>query len=936
MPTDKSAHKTEIILHCGDLQFTYRVNGGVELFYKGIPVLQGSSLWIMNPGWVSRIYGVPDRPGLLEDAEILTVDGGYDLIIHHHTNPVNESPFTGKEVYQLRPNSSYRITLEGQVKNRPAFVMEWLVGGLNPYLFLNKNAQVQYPDGSGSSIEFPLNARGSSVNESTFAKGFQTIRTDSRLGEITIESSLNPNLIFFDFRKNQWAVEGKPVFWLGMTETPLPGNQPFRYSLSIQFTQSIKQDMTVHPTWESDEEIIYTPTARVPRHDPQYFIPEPKQWKFTGEDYPIGDNSLIWVKDPDNKDIKSSLDFLNQELSKYYGKTLPICGHNELPPWTMVITDKQSINSIQLPEIQNHKEGYSLLTDTLAVKLKANHPKGFFYGITTLAQSNKIDLVRCYYKGVVINDWPSLDFRGVHLFTGKDNPSEITHMVRNVLARYKINTLIWECEYLVWDCHPELAHPEYAMTKKDAQQVIQTCQHNQVEIVPLVQSLGHSEWIFSNGYNLDLAEDPEHPYAYNPTNPKSYDFIFEVYREALDLFKPRYFHIGHDEVTTEGRFPWRSKDTGKSITELVLGDIEILYNWFKSHQVQIMMWFDMYIMRGEAPDATNAPSMEEALYRRKKLPKDIIATDWHYATVEPEKYSSIGILKKEGFPVIGAAWDQPGNIRNLALACIQNKALGFIQTTWAGFTFSVESNEKAWNQYWAYIWAADYAWSGRREIPQELPYNARQLFLDQWFEKPVLRQSQPGFHINLDPLVNTPLQDTIQQNQWVGLGPELDLRHFNGSSDLESETLFRISELNGLPAAIMLEGQFNPKGDYPGQVILKLNGIYCQEWHFLLTCSFPAGDNRKVASVLFRYCDGTEYLHPLIYGKDVFAFSDIRCSRNTRLAWTGKTQSGQLAALNEWICYLPHSSKRISELVFQSENTETALLVLAVTGVTES
>ncbi len=88
-----------------------------------------------------------------------------------------------------------------------------------------------------------------------------------------------------------------------------------------------------------------------------------------------------------------------------------------------------------------------------------------------------------------------------------------------------MNTLIWECEYLKWDSHPEIHHSTYGMDKSDALQVIDAARDRFIEIIPLVQSLGHCEWIFANGQHLDRAEDPASAPAYCPTNPDTYTFI---------------------------------------------------------------------------------------------------------------------------------------------------------------------------------------------------------------------------------------------------------------------------------------------------------------------------------------------------------------------------------------------------------------------------
>ena len=230
-------------------------------------------------------------------------------------------------------------------------------------------------------------------------------------------------------------------------------------------------------------------------------------------------------------------------------QTLSILGE---PAKYAAVNEYCKAAGLELPE---NEEGYCLLVDENKVAISAHNEAGLFYGITTLVQLIKVKNGNLYFKGAQVVDYPTLKFRGIHCLSGRDAGDQIAKTIRNLIARFKLNALVFECEYMEWDNAPEVKHPTYSMSKADAKKVVDEANKYPLELIPLIQSLGHSEWIFTNGQNLDIAEDPETPYAYNPTNPATYDFIFKIYQEALDFFNPKTFHIGHDEVTMARTFP---------------------------------------------------------------------------------------------------------------------------------------------------------------------------------------------------------------------------------------------------------------------------------------------------------------------------------------------------------------------------------------------
>ena len=105
------------------------------------------------------------------------------------------------------------------------------------------------------------------------------------------------------------------------------------------------------------------------------------------------------------------------------------------------------------------------------------------------------------------------------------------------------------------------------MSKTDLRAELAFARAHYLEPVPLINSVGHMEWLFSDPARLALAEDPQTPYAANVTNADTYKFLFSLYDEVLDTFHSPVLHIGGDEVTMRGRYPYLSRATYPTVAD---------------------------------------------------------------------------------------------------------------------------------------------------------------------------------------------------------------------------------------------------------------------------------------------------------------------------------------------------------------------------------
>ena len=90
------------------------------------------------------------------------------------------------------------------------------------------------------------------------------------------------------------------------------------------------------------------------------------------------------------------------------------------------------------------------------------------------------------------------------------------------------------------------------LTQEEVRDLADYCRERMLEVIPEVPSLGHCDYLMMG--HMDIAERPEDPYAdtYCPSNPASYELLFDVLDEVIEVFNPEVINIGHDEYYTIG------------------------------------------------------------------------------------------------------------------------------------------------------------------------------------------------------------------------------------------------------------------------------------------------------------------------------------------------------------------------------------------------
>lgn len=878
-----------------DIRLTYREAGGASIAFGGVPVFRGSSIQLHAPDWKAGYYSSNSAARKIEvDDSIRTVT------IQHLLE--RDVKFTAVETWRLIDDRSIEVMLSGQLDSDQPVAMEWAIGYVNAFALYGGSYSDPSIDGELVAVH-PQPAKPG--DDPTVVSDTRIVRLGSRVGQVTVRLETDgPTLSLLDGRLavQRWWAQETPSFWLGALNVKLTSGEPFEHRAIIEFhpadrpapADPVKQTLTLTRT-----DRVYEPPQR-----PIQVIPTPKRME-------INQGCLV---------LGSQDRFHGHPVVAEFSAAIA----REFDIKFRVGRVEPDQHGLRFPRVQFFSdealevEAYSIRIDELGMQIRASTLAGFRYAIQTLMQLAQInENGNLQFPKCEIDDEPSLAFRGVHIFPGKDSLEFHRRLIENVIARYKFNHVILECEYTQWASAPEI-WVDFSMPREQIRQYVQMLRDNHLEPIPLVQSLGHMGWMFRNDQNLDLAEDPEMPRAYNVTDPKTYAFIDRIYEEALELFGPiKYFHIGHDEITLFGRYPHREESKKWGVTKLFLRDIQHWVNFFKPRKIQIMMWGDMLLAKEEIKDgAAFGDSLEEAKARRDALPTDIIICDWHYDPLKPEDYPSLRIFKEAGFRTIASTWYNPLNIFGFAEAARGEGAWGLLQTTWAGYNLHEGVLDEELKQFSAYILAAEYAWSGKSPPPDELPWRADEVLTRALNPRPVHGKPQAGFVATMKgglPLAN-----------WGAAGADLSVL-----TQVERVEGFRfdVSEHVHVLAGALLPSQ-------PAEISLVLDGRSSQV-AFLHATAFPAAPGEEVGRYVVEYDDGSTETIPLQYGRNIRAWSDPAIARDAMGVFAERNAAGLTVAARVYVWDNPHPDKPIRSVTFSTDHAYASPALFALSGIGE-
>ncbi len=420
-------------------------------------------------------------------------------------------------------------------------------------------------------------------------------------------------------------------------------------------------------------------------------------------------NVFQMLPQPQSIELTGGNAFMYNEL-KYIearqGSQLPVLGNllNNLPQTKRA--GKGVFLEITEDDVPDSSEGYVLEVKKSGVVIKARQKAGLFYGCQTLEQlledSRDFSTV---IPQMTITDYPAIDYRAIHLDT-KHHLDAMNYYYDMVdkLAYYKINAIIWELEdKLRYTRRPEIAAPN-AISKQEMQALCRYAKDRNVEISPLVQGLGHAGFILK--HHWELRENPESDWEFCPSDPRTYELQFDLYRDAIDAMPyGRYLHVGGDEITAIG-IDERCKATGKSAFELQMEWLKKVCQFATENGREPIFWDDMPLKYAgiwelilgnkseeEVAGLWNTENLDKAI---DLFPKSCVYMRWKYEDAgSPAHKRLLKWYSEKGLKVMGAtaasAGDSPflprkntrsGYVKGFSELVAANGLEGILATAW--------------------------------------------------------------------------------------------------------------------------------------------------------------------------------------------------------------------------------------------------------------
>jgi hypothetical protein len=431
-------------------------------------------------------------------------------------------------------------------------------------------------------------------------------------------------------------------------------------------------------------------------------LPAPKEIRIAGGRFVIKASTGIIIRHAEDR---ISAEMLQKDIYDRVGLKLAI----ELVTESMTAAAPKAVGNISLEMLTDRglsppakmdekapgvvgQQGYVIEATHSGVVVAGNTAQGVFYGVQTLRQLMRPEVAGAKslaISALYIRDWPSMEWRGVSDDISRGPIPTLDYLKNQIrtLAEYKINLLGFNMEH-VFDFGSEpLVSPKGGSPKGEAdratltpaeiKELVDYAAKYFVTILPEQQAFGHLHQFLKYEIYSDLAETP-HGHVLTPTNPKTYDFIRQVYGEIVPLFPGPFFHIGSDETFELGLGKTKALAAQQGLGRVYLEHLQKVFEIMRPYNKQLMFWGDI---------AVKYPELLTI------LPKDMIAVPWDYDP-KPSYESIITPYTNAGLRVVVA----PGagnwrviwpdfesafiNIRNFVRDGQKHQALGALNTTW--------------------------------------------------------------------------------------------------------------------------------------------------------------------------------------------------------------------------------------------------------------
>jgi hexosaminidase len=191
---------------------------------------------------------------------------------------------------------------------------------------------------------------------------------------------------------------------------------------------------------------------------------------------------------------------------------------------------------------------------------------------------------------------PAFPVRALHLdLKGVPPTPERLLPLLDLAARARYNALLVEWEDIFpWTVDPAFRN-ETAYTAAGIRALLEKAGTLGIEVIPLVQCIGHLEWVLKHEAYAPLREVPWREDVMNPLAAGATDLVRRMVEDVLALQpSPRWFHLGGDEAWTFGSHPdTRAYIEAHGAGALYLKHVEPLLDLLAERGIRPILWHDM-------------------------------------------------------------------------------------------------------------------------------------------------------------------------------------------------------------------------------------------------------------------------------------------------------------------------------------------------------
>lgn len=222
-------------------------------------------------------------------------------------------------------------------------------------------------------------------------------------------------------------------------------------------------------------------------------------------------------------------------------------------------------------------------------------------------------------------------------------------------------------------------------TKDELKDIVDFARQCNIDIIPGLAALGHSELLIAQDKFAHLAElfpdlngrfGVHTSHTLCPSKNEVRKLLANYFTEAAEIFPSPYFHIGGDEAW-DIKFCKECKKRNESEAELFAGHFIFCHRLVTSLNKRMMMWDDMFEFYPQILPA---------------MPRDIIMVNWQYqenVSAFQGHFSNLAFedlhrkYDRLGFDYIFAPAEYTwGNIESITKYGKSAKPLGFLLTVW--------------------------------------------------------------------------------------------------------------------------------------------------------------------------------------------------------------------------------------------------------------